>query len=197
MRVFRQIIGVGVGAAITLGNAAQSASAQPPAQSQDSLAPSNQLVELGPNVRSTSNTAPESAKDLEQPIALNPPTSESGQPVGANIASTPPIGPSLASKPQQAAPASPSTLSQGGSTPVRGLEPTDAQQPSPSPLNNVPVPSSPVPIIPGTPNESFPPLTPRGLLDTNPPASLEPNPNPLQFPTNPEDVRIEQTETIT
>ena len=75
MRVFRQIIGVGVGAAITLGNAAQSASAQPPAQSQDSLAPSNQLVELGSNVRSTSNTAPESAKDPEQSIApRQPPT---------------------------------------------------------------------------------------------------------------------------
>ena len=198
MRVFRQIIGVGVGAAITLGNAAQSASAQPPAQSQDSLAPSNQLVELGPNVRSTSNTAPESVSDREQSIALNPPTSDSGQPVRANIvASTPPTGPEQASKPQQGAPASPSTLSQGGSTPQRGLEPTDPQQPSPSPLNNVPVPSSPVPIIQGTPNESFPPLTPRGILDTNPPASLEPNPNPLQFPTNPEDVRIEQTESIT
>src|SRR4028118_346388 len=105
MRVFRQIIGVGVGSAITLGNAAQSASAQPPAQSQDSLAPSNQLVELGPNVRSTSNTAPESASDPEQSIALNPPTSEPGQPVRAKIASTPPTGPSLASKPQQAAPA--------------------------------------------------------------------------------------------
>ena len=197
MRVFRQIIGVGVGAAITFSNAAQSASAQPPAQSQDSLAPSNQLVKLGPKVRSTSNTAPESAKDPEQSIALNPPTSESGQPVRANIASTPPTGPSLASKPQQAAPASPSTLSQGGSTPPTGLEPPDAQQPSPSPLNNVPVPSSPVPIIRGTPNESSPRLTPRGILDTNPPASLEPNPNPLQFPTNPEDVRIEQTESIT
>jgi outer membrane protein TolC len=197
MRVFRQIIGVGVGAAITFSNAAQSASAQPPAQSQDSLAPSNQLVELGPNVRSTSNTAPESAKDPEQSIALNPPTSDSGQPVRAKIASTPPTGPEQASKPQQAAPASPSTLSQGNSTPLRGLEPTDAQQPSPSPLNNVPVPSSPVPIIRGTPNESFPPQTPRGILETNPPASLEPNPNPLNFPTNPEDVRIEQTESIT
>src|SRR4028118_1807532 len=197
MRVFRQIIGVGVGAAITFSNAAQSAEAQLPAQSQDSLAPSNQLVELGPNVRSTSNTAPESASYPEQSIALNPPTSESGQPVRAKIASTPPTGPSLASKPQQAAPASPSTLSQGGSTPQRGLGPTDAQQPSSSPLNNVPVPSAPVPILRGTPNESFPSLPPRGILDTKPPASLEPNPNPLLFPTNPEDVRIEQTESIT
>ncbi|MEG4495724.1 TolC family protein [Microcoleus sp. F10-C6] len=196
MRVFRQIIVVGVGAAITFSNAAQSASAQSPAQSQDSLALSNQL-ELGQNVRSTSNTATESASQAQQSIALNPQTSESQQPGGANIASTPPTGPSLASKPQQAAPASPSTLSQAGATPLRGLGPTDAQQPSPNPLNNVPVPSSPVPILRGTPNESFPPLPPKGILDTKPPASLEPNPNPLQFPTNPEDVTIEQTESIT
>ncbi|MEG3934246.1 MULTISPECIES: TolC family protein [unclassified Microcoleus] len=180
MRVFRQIIVVGVGAAITLGNAAQSASAQPPAQSQDSLAPSNQLVELGQNVRSASNKVAESASQAEESIALNPPA-----------------GPEQASKPQQAAPASPSTLSQAGSTPLRGLEPTQTQQPSPNPPNNVPVPSSPVPILRGTPNESFPPLPPRGILDTKPPASLEPNPNPLLFPTNPEDVRIEQTEPIT
>ncbi|MEG5033536.1 TolC family protein [Microcoleus sp. AT3-D2] len=197
MRVFRQIIGVGVGAAITLGNAAQSASAQPPAQSQDSLAPSNQLVELGPNVRSTSNTAAESASQAEQSIALNPQTSESQQQGGAKIASTPATKPEQASKPQQAAPASPSTLSQADSTPLKGLEPTETQQPSPIPPSNVPVPSSPVPILRGTPNESFPPLPPRGLLNTKPPASLEPNPNPLQFPTNPEDVRIEQTESIT
>ncbi|AFZ08518.1 outer membrane efflux protein [Oscillatoria nigro-viridis PCC 7112] len=196
MRVFRQIIVVGVGAAITLGNAAQSASAQSPAESQDSLALSNQL-ELGQNVRSTSNTAAESASQPEQSIALNPQTSESQQPGGGNIASTPPTGPEQASKPQQAAPASPSTLSQAGATPLRGLEPTQTQQPSPSPLNNVPVPSSPVPILRGTPNESFPPLPPKGILDTKPPASLEPNPNPLLFPTNPEDVRIEQTEPIT
>ncbi|MCZ0903264.1 transporter, partial [Microcoleus sp. HI-ES] len=156
MRVFRQIIVVGVGAAITFSNAAQSASAQSPTQSQDSLALSNQL-ELGPNIRSTSNTAAESASQAEQSIALNPPT-----------------GPEQASKPQQAAPASPSTLSQAGSTPLRGLGPTDAQQPSPIPPNNVPVPSSPVPILRGTPNESFPPLPPRGILDTKPPASLEP-----------------------
>ncbi|MEG4403906.1 TolC family protein [Microcoleus sp. MON2_D5] len=196
MRVFRQIIVVGVGAAITFSNAAQSASAQTPAQPQDSSALSNQL-ELGQNVRSTSNTAAESASETEQSIALNPQTSKSQQPGGAKIASTTPTGPEQASKPQQAAPASPSTLSQGGSTPLRGLEPKDAQQPSPNPPNNLPVPSSPVPILRGTPNESFPPLPPRGLLNTNPPASLEPNPNPLLFPTNPEDVRIEQTESIT
>ncbi|MEG4114711.1 MULTISPECIES: TolC family protein [unclassified Microcoleus] len=196
MRVFRQIIVVGVGAAITFSNAAQSASAQPPAQSQDSLALSNQL-ELGQNVRSTSNTAAESASEAQESIALNPQTSKSQQPGGAKIASTPPTGPEQASKPQQAAQASPSTLSQGGSTLLRGLEPKDAQQSSPNPPNNIPVPNSPVPILRGTPNESFPPVPPRGILDTKPPASLEPNPNPLLFPTSPEDVRIEQTESIT
>ncbi|MEG4811572.1 TolC family protein [Microcoleus sp. F8-D3] len=195
MRVFRQIIVVGVGAAITLGNAAQSASAQSPTKSQDSLSRFNQL-ELGQNVRSTSNKAAESVSEAEQPIALNPQTSESQQPGGAKIASTR-TGTEQASKPQQAAPASPSTLSQAGSTPLRGLEPTETQQPSPNPPNNIPVPSSPVPILRGTPNESFPPVPPRGILETKPPASLEPNPNPLQFPTNPEDVRIEQTEPIT
>ncbi|UNU26197.1 TolC family protein [Microcoleus vaginatus] len=201
MRVFRQIVVVGVGAAITFSNAAQSASAQPPAQSQDSSALSNQL-EVGQNIRSTSNTAPESASDPEQSIALNPQTSKSQQPGGANIASTSSTGPEQASKPQQAAPAAPLTLSQGGSTPLKGLEPTQVQQPSPTPPNNVPVPSapvpsSPVPILRGTPNESFPAVPPKGILNTNPPASLEPNPNPLLFPTNPEDVRIEQTESIT
>ncbi|MEG4350922.1 TolC family protein [Microcoleus sp. LAD1_D5] len=196
MRVFRQIIVVGVGAAITFSNATQSASAQPPAQSQDSSPLSNQL-ELGQNARSTSNTAPESASDPEQSIALNPPTSESQQQGGSKIASTSSTKSEQASKPQQAAPAAPLTLSQGGSTPLRGLEPTEVQQPSPNPPNNVPVPSSPVPILRGTPNESFPPVPPKGILDTKPPASLEPNPNPLLFPTNPEDVRIEQTESIT
>src|SRR6476469_4432871 len=197
MRVFRQIIVVGVGAAITFSNAAQSASAQSPAESQDSLALSNQ-IELGQNVRSTSNKEAESASEAEQSIALNPQTSESQQPGGAKIASTPATGPDeQASKPQQAAPASPSPLSQAGSTPLRGLQPTPPQPPSPSPPNNVPVPSTPLPIPRGTPNESFPPLPPKGILDTKPPASLEPNPNPLQFPTNPEDVRIEQTEPIT
>ncbi|MEG4026350.1 MULTISPECIES: TolC family protein [unclassified Microcoleus] len=198
MRVFRQIVVVGVGAAITFSNAPQSASAQPPAQSQDSPALSNQLVELGQNIRSTSNTAPESASAPEQSIALNPKTSESQQQGGAKIASTR-TQPEQASKPQQAAPASPSTLSQGGSTPppLRGLEPRETQQPSGNPPNNIPVPSSPVPILRGTPNESFPPVPPKGILDTKPPTSLEPNPNPLLFPTKPEDVRIEQTESIT
>ncbi len=198
MRVFRQIIVVGVGAAITFSNPGQSASAQPPAQSQDSLARFNPL-ELAAGCRSTSNTAPESVSDPEQSIALNPQTSESQQQGFANIASTPPTRPEQASEPQQAALAAPSTQQQESSAqPLRKPAPTDIAQGKPSNNpNNLPVPSAPVQILPGTPNESFPRITPRGILDTKPPASLEPNPNPLQFPTKPEDVRIEQTESIT
>ena len=184
MRIFRQIVVVGVGAAITLGNPGQSVSAQPPAQSQDNLARFNQ-IELGPNVRSTSNTVPEPASE----------PSESQQQGEADIASTLPTESEQASKPQQAAPASAQkeNLAQSPTPAPRGVQ----QKPVPSRLNNVPVPSSPVPILRGTPNESFPPVTPKGLLDTKPPGSLEPNPNPLLFPTKPEDVRIEQTESIT
>lgn len=184
MRVFRQIIVVGVGAAITLGNAGQSVSAQPPAQSQESSTRFNQ-IQLGQNVRSTSNTVPEPASEA----------SESQQPGFANIASNLPTESEQASKPQQAAPASAQkeNLAQSPTTAPRGVQ----QKPVPSRPNNVPVPSSPVPILRGTPNESFPPVTPKGILDTKPPSSLEPNPNPLLFPTNPEDVRIEQTESIT
>ena len=184
MRVFRQIIVVGVGAAITLGNAGQSVSAQPPAQSQESSTRFNQ-IQLGQNVRSTSNTVPEPASEA----------SESQQPGFANIASNLPTESEQASKPQQAAPASAQkeNLAQSPTTAPRGVQ----QKPVPSRLNNVPVPSSPVPILRGTPNESFPPVTPKGILDTKPPSSLEPNPNPLLFPTKPEDVRIEQTESIT
>ena len=187
MRVFRQIVVVGVGAAITFSNAGQSASAQPPAKSQDSLAFSNQ-IELGQNIRSTSNTTSEPTSDPEQSIALNAPTSESQQPEAVKIAATPPSEPSLASQPQQQ-----EYLAQSP-TPA----PTNTrQQPVPSRPNNVPVPNLPAPVPRGTPSETFPPLTRKGILDTKPPDSLEPNPNPLQFPTKPEDVRIEQTEAIT
>jgi len=184
MRVFRQIVVVGVGAAITFSNPGQSVSAQPPAQSQEGSARFNQL-ELGQNVRSTSNTSKESVSEV----------AESVQPGLANIAATPPTQPEQASKPQQAAPASAQkeNLAQSPTPAPRGAQ----QKPVPSRPNNVPAPSLPSPAPRGTPNESFPPITPKGILDTKPPGSLEPNPNPLLFPTNPEDVRIEQTESIT
>ncbi|MEG4320906.1 MULTISPECIES: TolC family protein [unclassified Microcoleus] len=195
MRVFRQIVVVGVGAAITFSNAGACAEAQAPAQSQDSSALSNQ-IELTQDIRSTSNTSSELASDPSKSIALKGPISESQKPGEATIASTLPTAP-LPPVPQQAAPAAPSTQQQENLAQSRIPVPKGAQQkPAPSRPNNVPVPSLPTPAPRGTPNESFPPLTPKGILDTRPPASLEPNPNPLLFPTKPEDVRIEQTQSI-
>ena len=189
MRVFRQIVVVGVGAAITFSNAGQSACAQPPAQSQDS-SPLNNQIELAQDIRSTSNTASEPAADSGESIALMGQTSDSPQPGEANnMAPNPPTAASPTSKPQQ-----PEKLAQSRTPAPKGAQP----QPVPSNPNNVvPVPNLPTPVPRGTPLESFPPLTPKGLLDTKPPTSLDPNPNPLQFPTKPEDVRIEQTESIT
>ncbi|TAG89328.1 MAG: TolC family protein [Oscillatoriales cyanobacterium] len=110
MRIFRQIVVVGVGTAITFGNLGQSASAQPPVPSE---------------------------------------------------------------KIQREA------------------------FPIPSNSKTIPVPTNPTPVPRNTPSESFPPVTPKGILETQPPRTLEPNPNPLLFPTQPDDVRIEQTEAIT
>ncbi|TAG63011.1 MAG: transporter [Oscillatoriales cyanobacterium] len=197
MRVFRQIVVVGVGAAITFSNAGQSASAQPPAQSQDG-SPLSNPIELAQNIRSTSNTSSEpTSEDPQQSIAQNPPTSESQEP-GEATAATLPTESDQASKPQQAAPAAPSTQQQEYL--AQSPKPAPAnnrQKPVPSNPNNVPVPNLPAPVPRGTPNETFPPLTPKGILETKPPASLEPNPNPLQFPTKPEDVRIEEIQSIT
>ncbi|MEO6861051.1 MAG: TolC family protein [Microcoleus sp.] len=198
MRVFRQIVVVGVGAVITFSNAGQSASAQSPAQSQDSSGLSHQL-ELAQKGRSTSQTASEPTSEApQQSIAQNPATWESQQQGGAKIASTLPTEPSVASKPQQPALASPSTQQPENLAQSLMPAPRDAQQkPAPSSPNNIAVPSLPTPIPRGTPLESFPPVTPKGILETKPPSSLTPNPNPLEFPTKPEDVRIEKTESIT
>jgi outer membrane protein TolC len=185
MRVFRQIVVVGVGAAITFGNVGQSASAQPPVQSQDSSIESDRLP-VGQNVKLDPKTAPEQASEAVDPIALSSVSSQSQE----NSATDNPPQLGYNSENDQ-------------KSPVIALEspkpaPTSIaqQKPSLSSPNNVPIPTSP-PVPRNTPIESFPPLTPNGTLETKPPRSLEPNPNPLSFPTQPEDVRIEQTQAIT
>ena len=70
MRVFHQIVVLGVGAAITFSSVGQSASAQPPVKSPESSTESNQLpveqnVTLGPKI------APEQASDARSAIALS------------------------------------------------------------------------------------------------------------------------------
>lgn len=182
MRVFRQIVVLGVGAAITFGNVGQSASAQPPVQSQESSAESNQLP-VGQNVKLDPKTAPEQASES---IALSP----SSQ-VKENSATGNP--------PQQGSNSENAQKSQ----PVVAVEsakpaPTSIAQRAPSPKspNIIPVPIAP-PATRGTPIESFPPNPPNSTLETKPPRTLEPNPNPLLFPTQPEDVRIEEIQAIT
>ncbi|MGB7712830.1 MAG: TolC family protein [Microcoleus sp.] len=182
MRVFRQIVVLGVGAAITFGNVGQSASAQPPVQSQESSAESNQLP-VGQNVKLDPKTAPEQASES---IALSP----SSQ-VKENSATGNP--------PQQGSNSENAQKSQ----PVVAVEsakpaPTSIAQRAPSPKspNIIPVPIAP-PATRGTPIESFPPNPPNSTLETKPPRTLEPNPNPLLFPTQPNDVRIEEIQAIT
>lgn len=182
MRVFRQIVVLGVGAAITFGNVGQSASAQPPVQSQESSAESNQLP-VGQNVKLEPQTAPEQASES---IALSP-SSQSQQ---NSATGNPP-------------PQSSNSETAQKSQPVVAVEsakpaPTSIAQRAPSPKspNIIPVPISP-PATRGTPIESFPPNPPNSTLETKPPRTLEPNPNPLLFPTQPEDVRIEETQAIT
>lgn len=182
MRVFRQIVVLGVGAAITFGNVGQSASAQPPVQSQESSAESNQLP-VGQNVKLDPQTAPE---QVSESIAL----SASSQVKENSATGNPPPQSSNAETAQK-------------SQPIVAVEsakpaPTSIAQRAPSPKspNIIPVPISP-PATRGTPIESFPLNPPNRTLETKPPRTLEPNPNPLLFPTQPEDVRIEEIQAIT
>jgi len=46
-------------------------------------------------------------------------------------------------------------------------------------------------------SESFSPPVPNGSLQTNPPSQIEPNSNPLYFPTTPDQVQIKETIPIT
>lgn len=81
--------------------------------------------------------------------------------------------------------------------PVRAEEIQREALPIPTDSKTIPVPTNPTPVPRNTPSESFPPVTPKGILETQPPKTLQPNPNPLLFPTQPDDVTIEQTEAIT
>jgi outer membrane protein TolC len=185
MRVFRQIVVLGVGAAITFSSVGQSASAQPPVQSQESSAESNQLP-VGQNVTLDPKTAPEQASEARSPIALSPSSQSQKNSATGNLWQ---VGSNseTAQKSQIVAVESPKPA------PTRSPE----QRPSPSNPNSISVPNFPVPATRVTPSESFPPVTPNGTLETQPPRNLEPKPNPLLFPTQPDEVRIEQTEAIT
>ncbi len=185
MRVFHQIVVLGVGAAITFSSVGQSASAQPPVQSQES-SPENNQPSIGQNVTLDPKKAPEQGSEARSPIALSPSSqslenSATANPLqlGSNSENT--------KKSQIVAVESPKP------------SPTTSPQPIPSPNNpnSISVPNFPVPATRVAPTQSFPPVTPNGTLQTEPPRTLEPKANPLLFPTQPDDVRIEQTQAIT
>jgi outer membrane protein TolC len=185
MRVFRQIVVVGVGAAITFSNVGQSASAPPPAQSQDSSIKSDRLP-IGQNVALEPKTAPEQASESGEPIALSA-SSQSQE----NSATGNPL--QLSSNSENTQKSQVVAVESPPPAPTRNPQ----QIPIPSSPNNPTVPSLPIPAPRNTPLESFPPNPPNGTLQTQPPSFLEPNPNPLLLPTQPDDVRIEQTQAIT
>lgn len=60
----------------------------------------------------------------------------------------------------------------------------------PPDTNRVPAATEPI-------TELYPQPAPSGTLETNPPPIIEPHPNPLRFPTQPSEVRIEETLAIT
>ncbi len=175
MRTFRHLMTVGMGAAIALGTVEPSTSQEilPPAQHQDPSAPRSEVQ-------------PEAAKKPTPAARL---TNRSAKPAIAQTAEPensqdlPPLAPN---------PETP------GSTPP-------AQTP-PTPADDAPVPSTPPPAVPEGTTDSMPPEQPQ----TPPPAAqpstdqsepsypeaLEANPNPLQFPTEADEVRIVGTQPI-
>ncbi|CBN55193.1 MULTISPECIES: TolC family protein [Kamptonema] len=255
MRVFRHLVVVGVGAAITFSNVGRSAATPPLAQSQDTQPETNQL-KLGRDFKSAPKTAGERKSQEGYVPAVSPPTQSqeahtetSSLQLGANFKSASKAttetsslqsGASFKSASKATEPTSqkqemplpqPRPDRKADLTLKRGLgavaiappqlkqrlsgslkratnsNSNTAQAPSPNvepveiPTPGV-VPTTPVETIPPpapsrTPLESFPGLTPNGTLQTQPPEFLEPNPNPLSFPTRPEEVRIERTQPIT
>lgn len=183
MRVFHQFVVLGVGAAITFSNVGQSVSAQLPAQSPEN-SPQSDRLQLAPDgVESAPNLVPETASESGQTVAVEPITAEFDR--SAASAQPPEV------QAQQPAAEKAAKLPD-----VLKAETLAQATPPPAP-NPVPVPIVPTPAPRNTPIENFPPVTPKGILDTQPPSFLEPNPNPLNFPTQPDDVRIEQIQPIT
>ncbi|NJM63837.1 MAG: TolC family protein [Oscillatoriales cyanobacterium RU_3_3] len=184
MRVFHQIVVLGVGAAITFSNVGQSAAAQPPVQSPEN-SPQSDRLQLAPDgVESAPNLMPETASESGGAVAVEQITAEFDRQATASA------------QPPEVQSQQP-TAEKAAKLPDAQKAETLAQATPPPAPNPVPVPIVPTPAPRNTPLENFPPVTPKGILDTQPPSFLEPNPNPLNFPTQPDDVRIEQIQPIT
>lgn len=177
MRTFRHLMTVGMGAAIALSTVKPSTSQEilSPAQPQDPSAPQSEVQ-------------PEAAKK-RNPAAS--PTNRSAEPA-------------IAQSPEEEAPQDLSPLAPDPETPGS----TPPEQAPPTPADDAPVPDTPTPVVPEgttdiTPSPDQPQTPPPAMQPSsaqpspNYPEALEANPNPLQFPTEAEEVRIVGTQPIT
>jgi len=227
MRVFRNLIVVWAGAAITFSNVGRSSAAQPPADLPDT----QPEIAIGPDLKFAPKTAGERKFQDRHITSLSTPTQSEETPRETKAL---PLGQNLPTLTQsEETPSEINTLSLGQNLPtlpkpevvsqpelsvekptVSGSNenttsptfqtaqapsgnPTPTEIPTPGVVPTIPIESAPSPPPRSTPLETFPPLTPKGTLQTLPPDFLEPNPNPLSFPTLPEEVRIERTQAIT
>ena len=133
------------------------------------------------------------------------PKSPLGKSTPSNLSQTQPTQPATLPKPSQlprkvTQPASPKASASAGrnskSPAVPTLAPAASSTPASSPITPTPTASPTPAIAPTTPitpardQKAFP-------QDVPAPSFLDPNPNPLQFPTKPEEVRIQSTQPIT
>lgn len=185
MAIFRDVVVVGVSSAIALLNIGPSIAESSLDQPQNSQA---------------SNTIP----TQHSVPTFTPHIPESQQLKNLNISHTVPLALDLSPQTPELPPLSHQVANLSQLTPLTPEEktpipvPSDNQPPAPTGIEPIrekaPPANSPSPD--GDPQISFPPLFPNGTLKTNPPEYLEPNPNPLNFPTKPEEVQILKTEPI-
>lgn len=164
----------------------------PPLPEPQAQSEKNQTLQLGANFKASGKPAPESTQPTPAvPVAQQPVPYEK-----VNLT------------PQQSAKVLAFTLSElrHNRSQTQGRRPSElAQNETPGTPSDIPdvttpseTPEGTSPALPSrTPLDNYPPLTPDGTLQTQPPTFLEPSPNPLLFPTEPEEVRIERTQPIT
>ncbi|OCQ97869.1 transporter [Oscillatoriales cyanobacterium USR001] len=195
MRVFRNLIVVWAGAAITFSNVGRSAAAQPPTETSNT----QPEIEISPDFQSAPKTAGE-RKFQEGHITSFSASTQSQQPssedsaseIGQNFPAVP--QPEIAQKPESSV-EKPTTSGSSEIAQTPSPAPTPTEIPTPG-VVPTPIETAPSPPPKNTPLENFPPLTPNGTLQTLPPDFLEPNPNPLSFPTVPDEVKIDRTQPI-
>ncbi|HLO52048.1 MAG TPA: TolC family protein [Kamptonema sp.] len=166
----------------------------PPTQSQETSTDTRSL-QLGPNFKSTPKAAQPVSQNQELPVPQPMPPRKADLTLKRSVGALPIAPPKPKQRPLRSTDSPTPSNSNTAQAPSPNGTPTEI--PSPGVVPTTPVETTPSPA-PSRPNlENFPPLTPNGTLQTQPPEFLEPNPNPLSFPTRPEEVRIDRTQPIT